>query len=163
MLFLKCMVHSYNRDPVRSQRSSVEWVQAITTLAVLLLIFSMVQGSALSSNRGSEPTTVSYQKNPYWNPWLGYGFEWKKSDVFTPVVRTPDTEKLDIKAQGGTTLQNGSVQVSYYKDQTIETIEKALPSSTPRSYSRLPWGIAVIQGDLSSDRAKLVLATLHSR
>jgi hypothetical protein len=46
---------------------------------------------------------------------------------------------------------------------SIQEIESKNTWNSPRTYSRLPNGIAMIEWDLSSIRAKTVLATLHSR
>ena len=63
----------------------------------------------------------------------------------------------------GLVYSDATVKVSYYKDATLDAVEKIHDSDVARTFSRLPRGIAVIEGDLGSATAKDILATLHSR
>jgi hypothetical protein len=51
---------------------------------------------------------------------------------------------VSVKNSNGFTDIN-QVTVSFYRDKTLETIEKNHENDTPRAYSKLTHGIAVIE------------------
>lgn len=73
------------------------------------------------------------------------------------------SDQVTVQPSSMKTSEDGTVRVTFYKDTPIDTIEASLPTDTPRAYSRLSNGIAVIEWDLNSPSAKTILSTLHSR
>lgn len=140
---------------------AVEWLQATFTLLVLTSIY-------LSSGSFTIEWTpmISKEKSveimvPYWNETFGYWFQWNHGDIY--MNQTASWVDSVSISSSGTIYDDEKVKVSFYPNATIEDIEHRHPSEESRAYSRLPNGIAVIEWDLASSTAKLVLATLHSR
>jgi hypothetical protein len=97
---------------------------------------------------------------PYWSEKLSYGFRSVAGDWYTATgTESRDTVLVQDEKSTDTT---GEVRVSYYRDTPIEIIDKSLHPDTPRAYARLAGGIAVIEWDLDSPRAKTIFSTLHS-
>ena len=153
--------------PSRHHRGSgSEWLGACFTLAVLLGIYSSMDSfssySALYDATGSVEDLQISVSSAYWNPDMLYGFHSVAGDSYTHsgsqhldiVYVSPDKQSI--------TTADG-VRVSFYKDTPIAEIEKSMNPATPRAYSRLANGIAVIEGKLDSASAKTILATIHSR
>jgi hypothetical protein len=92
---------------------------------------------------------------PYWNQDMKYGFS------SAPSVE-PSHPPFQVSDDGKTVYTSDGVRVQYYKDMSISEIDKTLDPSTPRAYSRLRGGIAVITGNLDSSQAKTILATMRS-
>ncbi len=145
-------------------RYGVEWLQAIFTLLVLSGIY-LSSGSFVSENvqiplNEQRPTRISV---PYWNNEFWYGFHANPGDTYQNQTSSGiDTVSIKTTASGSV-YSDSQVKVSFYPDATIEDIEQHHPADTSRAYSRLPNGIAVIEWNLASATAKVVLATLHSR
>lgn len=148
------MKHPVHRH-APSHRS--EWLSAIFTLLVLTGIYSSMDNfssySALLPEKHEEKTIDVVL--PYWNDVQKYGFSSAPSEE-------PSHPPFQVSADGKTVYTADGVRVQYYKDSTISEIEKTLDTSTPRAYSRLSGGIAVITGNLDSPAAKTILATLRS-
>lgn len=150
------MLHTYKRDRTRSRSLSTEWVQALTTLGVLILIFSVIQWSPVDYKHEKK---VASNIESYWNADLGYGFTKESTNVLTKTVSTKDSEQITLSKDSAD--PPSLVKVSYYKDTPIENVKQNI-IGVESSYAALPGGVAVIQGDLTSPSAKLVLSTLHS-
>ena len=138
-----------------------EWLQALFTLMVLVTLYSY--SLTFNSEAQGPPGEVpKKQTSSYWNEEIGYWFRWGDDDIYEKQAwKAPDT--VSVSAWKTSILSGKSVQVSFYTDTPIETIEKTHSDMAARAYSRLSNGIAVIEGDLSSSRAKNILATLHAR
>ncbi|MBC7503425.1 hypothetical protein H7169_00440 [Candidatus Gracilibacteria bacterium] len=147
----------------RPRRSGAEFIQAICTLMVLsgIYMYSTTYSSSTISLRDvpAKPAILSSQ---YWNDKIGYGFTSVTGDTYTR-QGSGEVDQVEIRPGDGIVYDQDSVRVSFYSTLSIQEIESKNTKNTPRTYSRLPHGIAMIEGDLSSDRAKTVLATLHSR
>ncbi len=160
------MNNSIQRHP---RGTGHEWLSAIFTLLVLSgIYFSMnsFSSAAVSYGNGStasgKPLSVS---DNYWNDTLSY---WFRSSSWDTYIQTGSTDSVDRvliakREDGKEVYEKDGVRVSFYPNTPIETIEKSMDQSTARAYSRLPNGIAVIEGNLESPSAKTILATLHSR
>jgi hypothetical protein len=153
------MKHSSNQ---RHHGYGVEWLQAIFTLVVLSWIAASVDnfdsyGTTYANN--PTPKTVS---GTYWNETIGYGFRWNGGDIYKSHWGS-GVDIVAVSSKDGLVYADSQVKVSFYTKNSIQEIEKVHTENTPRTYSRLPNGIAVIEWDLSSATAKTVLATLHSR
>jgi hypothetical protein len=140
----------------------VEWLQAVFTLLVLTGIYF-----SSGSYATTVPPSLTSEKSveiavPYWNDAFGYGFQWNPGDTYQSETAS-GVDQVSVSSSGGVIFEDTTVKVSFYKDTSIEDIEKLHSSDTSRAYSRLPTGIAVIEWDLASATAKIVLATLHSR
>lgn len=138
----------------------VEWLQATFTLLVLTGIY-------LSSGSFATSTSPTFSKEksieitvPYWNDTFGYWFQGNPGDMYQNQTSS-GIDSVSISSSG-TIYDDEKVKVSFYPNATIEDIENNHPADTSRAYSRLPNGIAVIEWDLASATAKVVLATLHS-
>ncbi len=99
--------------------------------------------------------------SPYWNQKLAYGFRGTAGDSYSGTETASSDKVLVTNAVKKNT--DSSVRVSFYPDASIDEIEKLHNTDTPRAYSRLSHGIAVIEGDLDSPSAKTILATLHTK
>lgn len=138
-------------------------MQAVFTLLTLTGIY--VFSTTYSGNTASlwdAPTKPAMLSAQYWNDTIGYGFTSVPGDTYAK-VGNGNVDQVDIHPWDGLVYNDQSVRVSFYSTLSIEDIEKKNTQTTPRTYSRLPGGIAMIEWDLSSNRAKTVLATLHSR
>ena len=96
---------------------------------------------------------------------MSYGFRSASGDTYIQTESSKDRDRVLI-AKTGTdreVYEKDGVRVSFYPDTPIDQIDKTLDQNSPRAYSRLPNGIAVIEGNLDSPSAKTILATLHSR
>ena len=144
-------------------RSASEWIQASVTLAVLLIIYAS-RGYLGSSFTPSEPVTppLTVDQKSYWNDELGYGFRADHQDAYASWSQS-DRDRVAVDKKEGVIFEDAQVRVSYYPDTPLQEIEKRHVSNEPRAYSELSHGIAVIEWDLASNSAKMVLATLHSR
>jgi hypothetical protein len=154
------MKHSVSQRPAKN---GVELMQAVFTLLTLtgIYVFSTTYSSNTTSLR-DVPTKPAMLSAQYWNDTIGYGFTSVSGDTYTKVGNS-NNDQVDIHPWDGLVYNDQSVRVSFYSTLSIEDIEKKNTQTTPRTYSRLPGGIAMIEWDLSSNRAKTVLATLHSR
>jgi hypothetical protein len=157
------MIHP---TPRRGQNTSAEWLSAIFTLLVLTGIYNSMDAFSSFGETGiarpsapeiSTPLSVA---PPYWNQKLGYGFRSVAWDRYT----SSGSENWDIVIVSSweTTDTKNSVKVSFYKDTPIDQIQLSLDTDTPRAYSRLSHGIAVIEGNIDSPSAKTIFSTLHS-
>jgi hypothetical protein len=101
-----------------------------------------------------KPLSVS---DPYWNERLSYGFRSLSWDTYTGTGdMTQDT--VSVTSLHG----KDRLRVSYYKNTSVEEIESKYHDTIPRAYSRLTGGIAVIEWDIDSPRAKTIYSTLHA-
>ena len=146
----------------RHRRYGVEWAQAVFTLMVLVWIYVSMPYFDSYETTLTEPVQSSVVSHSYWNDELGYGFATGSGDTYQQ-VSTSVHDKVDINTATGFIYDWDGVRVSFYSQATIEDIQKTHASDMPRTYSRLPGGIAVIEWDLASPTAKTILATLHSR
>lgn len=147
----------------RPRNNGVELVQAICTLMVLTGIYmfsTTYSGNSISLR--DVPTKPAILTSQYWNDTIGYGFTSIPWDTYTK-AGSGDVDQVDVRPWDGIVYRDQTVRVSFFSTQSIADIEKKNTQNTPRTYSRLPGGIAMIEWDLSSNRAKTVLATLHSR
>jgi hypothetical protein len=143
----------------------VEWLQAFVTLLVLTGIYyasDNFEAYTAQYKMHSSHSAIEQKSSAYWNDNYGYGFRWVAGDTYIPHSSTGSDQVL-VKNNSWLVFQDSTVQVSFYPDATIETIEKKHTRSVNRAYSRLSNGIAVIEWDLASATAKTVLATLHAR
>lgn len=150
----------------RSRHHGSEWISALFTLIILLGIYRSTDNfdsySALfreSAQSSEKRITVA---TPYWNNTLWYGFRSVEGDSYTSTGDTR-SDKVLVVPTSVKSSDDGKVRVTFYKDTPIDTIEASLTESSPRAYSRLSNGIAVIEWDLASPSAKTILATLHAR
>lgn len=153
------MKHPVNQ---RHHGYGAEWLQSLFTMAVLLFLYQY--SLTFDSNAPIVPSSESVKKqtSSYWNDSIGYWFRWDDNDTYTRRDgNAPDI--VSVSSQRSSLLWSWGVRVSFYTDLPIENIEKLHTDTLARAYSRLPNGIAVIEWDLSSSRAKNVLATLHAR
>lgn len=139
--------------------------QAITTLVIISLIYlsSNIFASNNSTFAESKPSEMqNYPQVNYWNNDFGYGFSSQKNDKITnKTLSWVDQVAVDIRE--GIIFEDAKVKVSYYPTLTMSEVEKRHTENISRAYSRLNSGIAVIEGDLDSNSAKIILATLYSR
>ncbi len=139
-----------------------EWLQALFTLAVLTSFYTM----SLSFENKDTWTSWNTQSwaSSYWNPSLKYGFHGNDGDTYKK-IRTNASDEVNVTSKKGAwEKKDGPVVVSFYSDNiSFENIDKMHDNGNPRAYSRLSNGIAVIEGDLASARAKNILATLHAQ
>lgn len=147
----------------RPRRSGVELIQAVCTLMVLsgIYLFSTTYSGNSVSLR-DVPAKPAILTSIYWNDKIGYGFTSVTWDTFDR-QGSGGVDQVEIRPGDGLVYDRDSVRVSFYSTLSIQEIESKNTGNTPRTYSRLPHGIAMIEWDLSSDRAKTILATLHSR
>lgn len=154
------MKHPVHRHP---RRSGSEWLSAIFTLLVLTGIYSSMDSfSSYSSlyDVSSTGHTISISA-PYWNEQMGYGFHALAWDSYTQ-TGSAKVDHVTVVGENWAISMKDGVKVAFYRDIPIADIEKSLDPTTPRAYSRLPNGIAVITGNLDSPSAKTILATIHS-
>lgn len=154
------MKHTQSQRP---RRSGVELIQAVCTLMVLsgIYMFSTTYSSSSVSLRDA-PAKPAILTSSYWNDKIGYGFTSVTWDTYVK-QGSGKVDTVEILPSDGLNSDQDSLLVSFYPTMPIAEIEATNTWATPRTYSRLPNGIAMIEWDLSSDRAKTVLATLHSR
>ena len=159
------MIHPTPRR--RPQSGSADWLSAIFTLLVLTGIYSSMDQFSSYAPSGAPQTmhtdtgTLSSVAPPYWNQDLAYGFRSVAWDVYS-ASGTQKRDTVIVTSSGKTTAPHDDIRVSYYRDTSIEQIDQWLDPETPRAYSRLSHGIAVIQWDLDSPSAKTIFSTLHS-
>lgn len=147
----------------RHRRYGVEWLQAIFTLMVLGGIYlSMSHFDSYDTKLIESPTSQKEGVQTYWNDTLGYGFHQNASGSYTE-QKTASGEVIKIRTASGVVGTESEVQVYFYPNTDITKIQAIHQKNTPRTYSRLSNGIAVIEGNLTSPEAKMILATLHSR
>jgi hypothetical protein len=146
----------------RHRKYGVEWLQAFFTLMVLVWIYMSMPYFDSYETTLAEPVNTTPVSRSYWNDELGYGFNTGSGDTYNQVSTGVD-DKVDIRSSSGIVYDGDGVRVSFYSQATIDDIQQYHREDTPRTYSRLPNGIAVIEWDLASPTAKTVLATLHSR
>lgn len=145
----------------RHHNYSVEWLQAMFTLMILVWIYvSMPYFNSYETALTPKPEQNS--SISYWNESLWYGFQWWSWYVYNP-KSTQVSDIVQVQMKNGTIYNDSGVKVSFYTNTPIDQVEKKHDSQIPRTYSRLPNGIAVIEWDLASPVAKNILATLHSR
>lgn len=139
--------------------------QAITTLIIISLIYLSSNIFASNNNIFAESKSSEMQSYPqvnYWNDNFGYGFSSQKDDKITNKTSSwVDQVAVDIRE--GVIFEDSKVRVYYYPTLSMNEIEKKHTENISRAYSRLNSGIAVIEGDLDSNSAKTILATLYSR
>lgn len=155
------MKHSVSQRP---RPVGVEFVQAICTLVALtgIYLYSTTYDSNATASLRDIPAKPAILSSQYWNEKIGYGFNSITWDTYVK-QGSGEVDQVDIRPGDGVVYDQGSVRVSFYSTLSIADIESRNTGNIPRTYSRLPHGIAMIEWDLSSDRAKTVLATLHSR
>lgn len=160
VLFVKVMKHPVSQ---RHNGNGVELLQAMFTLLVLsgIYVFSTTYSGNTASIRDI-PTKPAILSAQYWNDTIGYGFTSIPGDTYAK-SGSSEVDQVTIHPWDGVVYNDQSVRVSFYSRLSIEDIEQKNTQTTPRTYSRLPGGIAMIEWDLSSNRAKTILATLHSR
>ncbi len=151
---------------VSGWKSLHEWISAFGTLLVLFSVY--VSMDKFSSYAPQEEKVKTQQSTsslsvapPYWNTTHGYGFRSIAWDVYE-ASSSNIKDVVSVKNSNTTAPDTTEVKVSYYKDSSIESIEKNIPPDTPRAYSKLSRGIAVIEWNLDSARAKIIFSTLHS-
>jgi len=146
----------------RHHNYSVEWLQAVFTLMILVWIYLSLPYFEADSNIISAGEDRVIQSTWYWNESLWYGFQ---SGSWYVYHRAPHTigDRVEVKKDKEIIYDDPSVRVSFYTGSDIEEVQKYHTDTLPRAYSRLPNGIAVIEGDLASAVAKTIIATLYSR
>lgn len=154
------MKHTVSRVP---GRSGVELMQAVFTLLALsgIYTFSTTYGGSDVSLREA-PQKPAILSSQYWSDKAWYGFSSAPGDKYAE-VKNGEAEQVDIHPWDGLVYDDQTLRVSFFSKLSIEDIEAKNTRNLPRTYSRLPGWIAMIEWDLSSPRAKTVLATLHSR
>ena len=154
------MKHTQSQRP---RHNGVELIQAVCTLMVLsgIYMYSTVYSSNSVSLRDA-PAKPAILTSQYWDDKTGYGFASVTWDTYNK-QGSGGVDQVEIRPGDGLVYDRDSVRVSFYSTLSIQEIEAKNTWNSPRTYSRLPHGIAMIEWDLSSDRAKTVLATLHSR
>jgi hypothetical protein len=142
-----------------------EWVSAIGTLLVLSWVYASMDNFSSYAPAPKETINDQHQSTlsvapAYWNKSLGYGFRSIAWDVYE--ASTTDMKDV-VSVKNSIGMQDANkVTVSYYKNTSLESIEPPLEPYTPRAYSQVWHGIAVIEGNLDSARAKTIFSTLHS-
>ena len=142
-----------------------EWVSAIGTLLVLSSVYASMDSfssyAPQTENIITKPSTSPLSvASPYWNSDLWYGFRSIAWDVYD--ASTSNMKDVVSVKNAGTSSDINEIRVSFYKDSTIENIDKNLKADIPRAYSKLSHGIAVIEWNLDTARAKTIFSTLHS-
>lgn len=146
-----------------NRRYGVEWLQAIFTLLVLTGIY-LSSGNFVSQVPILRQESKSVQISvPYWNSDFWYGFHANPGDTYQNQTSSGIDTVSILSSSSGTLYSDAKVKVSFYPNATIDDIENNHPADVNRAYSRLSTGIAVIEWDLASATAKVVLSTLHSR
>lgn len=147
----------------RPSSGGVQLVQALGTLAFLVGIYSWSMTFDNNPvNLRTPPQKPAILTSKYWNDNLGYGFQTNAGDKYQATTAS-GVDQVTIRSGDGEVYRDDNVRVSFYSGTSIEDIEKNHGTNKARTYSRLPNGIAVIEGNLDSPRAKLVLTTLHAR
>lgn len=143
-----------------------EWVSAIGTLLVLWSVYASmdnfssyatIETEKVSTKESMSPTSVS---PPYWSSEHGYGFRSIAWDVYD--ASSSNMKDVVSVRNSNSEPSNTDIKVSYFKEWSIESIDKSLSPETPRAYSKLSHGIAVIEWNLDSPRAKTIFSTIHS-
>lgn len=150
--------HSRNR-----YREAVQWIQAITTTLILVMVYvsrGHFESSFSASKTPENPPIGAVQQESYWSDDFQYGFSASKWD-HPASYSSHWADYVAVDSKTGVVFQDAKVKVSYYPGWSLEEIEKNHQDMSPKAYSFLENGIAVVEGDLSSASAKMVLATLH--
>lgn len=92
----------------------------------------------------TEPMNTAPVSRSYWNDTLGYGFNTGSGDTYNQVSTAVD-DKVDIRSSDGIVYDDDTVRVSFYSQASIDDIQQYHREDTPRTYSRLQNGIAVIE------------------
>ena len=166
------------------KRVTVEWTQAILSLLFLLWVYFFINAS--EAQNSTLQASVQYMEiapkqletwkntehsrsvgNSYWNEQEWYGFTVANDDIikkFKEIENANDTIGID-KKHVPTVFLNAAVRVYFYKWKTPEQIMQLEDKNKPveRTYAKLTSGTVVIEWNLSSDTAKMVLTTLHNR
>lgn len=147
-------------------KSAAQWIQAVTTLGILVILYSsrnLFGGEVATGQTPDTPPLQNFPQKSYWNEDFGYGFRGEDTDKYqNHSLSNADFVAVDSKE--GVIFEDARVKVSFYPSLSIEEIDqKYLASTTPRAYTRLSRGIAVVEGDLDSPSAKTIIATLHTR
>ena len=139
------MKHPVHRHP---RGSGSEWLSALFTLSVLVGIYSSMDSfssySALMSPTGSVEGHQISVSLPYWNPDMQYGFRSVAGDSYVQ-TGSKVVDLVSVGADKKSIQTSDGVRVSFYPDTPIADIEKSMTPGTPRAYSRLSNGIAVIE------------------
>ncbi len=147
----------------RHRKYGVEWIQAIFTLFVLMGIYmSTWRFDSYETSLSTPPSNPIRLVSSYWNETMWYGFVGMAWEQYVWKT-TSSSDTVHIKSGTWLIYDDNVLKVSFYPQASIDDIEQYHISNSPRTYSRLPNGIAVIEWDLASPRAKTILATLHSR
>ncbi len=152
--------------PRPRQHTSAEWLSAVFTLLVLTGIYnSMDAFSSFGEMRNPPPPPHANSAPlsvapPYWNQTLWYGFRSVAWDTYT--ASWWEDRDTVLVTSSEVPKGQGPLKVSFYKNTPIDQIEKSLDPDTPRAYSRLSHGIAVIEGNIDSPSAKTIFSTLHA-
>lgn len=168
VLFVKVLYYMSTKNSslhtVRFKQAA-QWIQAITTLIVLALLYSsqnLMGGEMVNGKTPNTPPAQNFEQVSYWNEDFKYGFRGENNDKYQKKDFSGG-EIVAVDPKEGVIFEDARVRVSFYQNLSIEEIEKKHPSDRPRAFSRLDKGIAVIDGDLDSPTAKTILATLHTR
>lgn len=135
--------------PRHSRRMSSEWLSAIFTLLVLSGIYASMDNFDSYSTfykyqeKINEPKLISVA-SPYWNNDMSYGFRSIAGDAYTQ-TGSSSVDQVLVKSKDKTVFMHNGVKVSFYPNTSIAEIDKSIDPNTPRAYSRLANGIAVIE------------------
>jgi len=141
----------------KRQRYIQDWVSAVGTFLFLVGVYSSMDHFDSESPPPIKKENSLSVADPYWNERLSYWFRSLSWDTYTGTGdMTRDTVSV-ISARDADLLR-----VSYYKNTSLEEIESKYHDTTPRAYSRLASGIAVIEWNIDSPRAKTIYSTLHA-
>lgn len=144
---------------------SWEWIQAIATLLILMAIFfskNFFWDIPVSATTPITPPVETFPQKSYWNNTLWYGFSGDQNDHYFSTMSW-EVDQVAVDPKEGIIFEDAKVRVLYYKNTSIEEVEKFLTSPKPRAFSHLRDWVAVVEWDLESSSAKTVLATLHNR
>jgi hypothetical protein len=129
----------------RPNRDRADLLQALSTLVVLSLIYvySTTFVDTSVSNTPPPPSSIVLSSK-YWNDRLGYGFESGGDDRYIS-SSSSSIDQVSIYEKTQSLGHDPSVRVSFYSGASIRDIEQKHTTNTPRTYSRLSNGIAVIE------------------
>jgi hypothetical protein len=133
-----------------------EWLQAIFTL---LLLVSLSTYSLQVNDTKEREYSENIRTSSYWDKIYWYGFHGNDQDTYTSystknasIVRVSSPDSLP------------EVQVSFYPKWTPDSLIHALQrENSPNIMTTISNGTVIIEWDLSSSRAKNILATLNPR
>jgi hypothetical protein len=165
------------------KRSTVEWTQAILSLLFLSCVYFFVNasqaqnlplpyemwvnGSWQEHRQGIPDKNIWSVWSKYWNEKEWYWFTIAKDDFVKKFERMQESDD-SVGVSKNTVpkiFSDASVRVYYYKWKTVQEVmsQEKSDQASERTYASLSSWTVVIEWDLSSDSARMILTTLHNR